>query len=232
MPSEHSKGLIGAIESKDQAKLSDVEYKRKVTSHYDGVAGALTRVTGFITGHEALAGRLIRPEGFNIRGCKSILDAACGNGRYTISMLTWADADAKFTAFDLSQNMLARARRRQPTERVTFSVADMTRLPYPTASFDAVVCGWALEHLSEPKLGLREFSRVLKPGGKFLLMCTEDTFTGAWCSRLWHCRTYNRRELKKACEECGLAWTRELWFSRMHEKLGLGGIIVELTRKS
>jgi ubiquinone/menaquinone biosynthesis C-methylase UbiE len=232
MPSEPSKGLIGAIESKDQARLSDAEYKRKVTSHYDGVAGALTRVTGFITGHEALAGRLIRPGAFDVRGCKSILDAACGNGRYSVSMLKWADADARISAFDLSQNMVARARRRLPSERVSFSVADMTRLPYPSASFDAAVCGWALEHLADPKPGLREFARVLKPGGKFLLMCTEDTFTGAWCSRLWHCRTYNRGELKKACEDCGLAWTRELWFSRVHEKLGLGGIIVELTRKA
>ena len=39
------------------------------------------------------------------------------------------------------------------------------------------------------------------PGGKLLLMATEDTFTGAVCSRLWHCRTYNRTALRKACAE-------------------------------
>jgi ubiquinone/menaquinone biosynthesis C-methylase UbiE len=228
-PTDRS-GWIGAIESKDPARLSTAEYKRLVTSHYDGVAGALTRVTGLVTGHEALAGRLIRPGAFDVRGAKSILDAACGNGRYTIQMLKHADADARFTAFDLSQNMLARARRRINSNRVTFCAADMTRLPYRDAAFDTAVCGWALEHLADPRPGLREFARVLKPGGQFLLMCTEDTFTGAWCSRLWHCRTYNRKHLRSACEECGLAWLRELWFSKLHEKLGLGGIIVVLRR--
>ena len=183
-----------------------------------------------ITGHEALAGRLIRPGAFDVRGCKSILDAACGNGRYSIQLLKHADADASFTAFDLSQNMLARARRRLNSERITFSAADLTRLPYAGESFDAVVCGWVLEHLPDPRPGLRELARVMKPGAKLLLMCTEDTFTGAWCSRLWHCRTYNRNELRRACEECGLSWSRELWFSKLHERLGLGGIIVELRK--
>ena len=37
--------------------------------------------------------------------------------------------------------------------------------------------------------------------------------------------------LRSACEECGLAWAREHWFSPMHRKLKLGGIVVEL-RKS
>jgi SAM-dependent methyltransferase len=126
--------------------------------------------------------------------------------------------------------MLARARRRVAGDRVTFAAADVTRLPYIAASFDAAVCGWVLEHLPDPRPGLRELARVLRPGGKLLLMCTEDTFTGAWCSRLWHCRTYNRQELRQACAECGLAWGRELWFSPLHRRLRLGGIIVELRK--
>lgn len=223
-------GLISAIESKQQARRSEDEYKQFVTSHYDGVAGALTRVTGILTGHEALAGRVIRPSAFDVRGCRRILDAACGNGRYSIQLLKYADPDATLTAFDLSQKMLSRARRRLRSDRVTFAAADLTRLPYPNNYFDAVVCGWVLEHLPDPRPGLRELSRVMMPGGRLLLMVTEDTFTGAWCSRLWHCRTYNRGELRSACAECGLSWSRELWFTRMHEKLRLGGVIVELTK--
>src|ERR1043166_3558818 len=88
------------------------EYKRFIAHHYDGLPGALTAVTGFVTGHEALAGRLIRPSGFDVRGCKRILDAACGNGRYSKFLLRHADADAVLTSFDLSPRMLLRARRR------------------------------------------------------------------------------------------------------------------------
>jgi ubiquinone/menaquinone biosynthesis C-methylase UbiE len=218
------------LESKQQSRRSLADYKHFVRDHYDGPAGALTAVTGLITGHEALAGRLIRPGGFDIRGHKHILDAGCGNGRYSLYLLRTADPDATLTAFDLSEKMLARARRRLHSDRVTFAAADLTKLPYRDAAFDAAVCGWVLEHLPDPRPGLRELARVLQPGGKLLLMCTEDTFTGAWCSRLWHCRTYNRRELRQACAECGLAWERELWFSSLHRRLRLGGIIAEMKK--
>ena len=57
---------------------------------------------------------------------------------------------------------------------------------------------------------------------------TEDTFAGSMTSNLWHCRTYNRHELKRYCEECGLVWTRPLYFSKVHRFFKLGGIIVEL----
>jgi SAM-dependent methyltransferase len=213
-------------------RRSFLDYRRFIQGHYDGPAGALTAVTGMLTGHEALAGRLIRPEGFDVRGCRRILDAACGNGRYSRFLLRHADPDAHITAFDLSPNMLRRARRRLASDRVTFAVADLTRLPYPDGAFDAVVCGWVLEHLPDPRLGLRELARVLAPGGRMLLLTTEDTFTGRWCGRLWHCRTYRRDELRRVAAECGLRWGRELFFSRLHARLGLGGIIVELHRET
>jgi SAM-dependent methyltransferase len=206
------------------------DYRSFIRDHYDGLPGAMTAVTGLITGHEALAGRLIRPEAFDVAGCKRILDAACGNGRYSKFLLRRADADAVLTGFDLSPAMLRRARTRLHSDRVTFAVADLTRLPYANACFDAVVCGWVLEHLPDPRSGLRELARVMKPGGRLLLMCTEDTFTGGICGRMWHCRTYNRGELRRAAEECGLSWHREHWFSRVHRLLRLGGIIVELRR--
>jgi len=206
------------------------EYKRFIQGHYDGIAGALTAVTGFITGHEALAGRLIRPGAFDVRGCKRILDAACGNGRYSKFLLKHADRDALLTSFDLSPKMLLRAQARLHNSRVSHAVADLTRLPYADGSFDAIVCGWVLEHLPDPLPGLKELSRVLSAGGKLLLLCTEDTFTGAWCSRLWHCRTYNRKELKEKCQACGLHCEKEHWFSGLHRLLHLGGIIIELRK--
>src|SRR5205085_7900193 len=116
------------------------------------------------------------------------------------------------------------------TERITHAAADLTRLPYADAAFDAIVCGWVLEHLPDPAPGIRELARVLQPGGKMLLLTTEDTFNGAICSRLWHCRTYNRTELKAICEVSGLEWNSDLWFSRLHSLFRLGGIVAELRR--
>jgi SAM-dependent methyltransferase len=228
-PPSH-KGLGALLESSQPRRRSFGEYRNFIRDHYDGLPGALTAVTGLVTGHEALAGRLIRPGAFDVRGCKHILDAACGNGRYSKFLLRHADPDAVLTAFDLSPRMLHRAQVRLNNPRVSHAVADLTKLPYADASFDAVVCGWVLEHLPDPAPGLRELARVLQLGGKLLLLSTEDTLTGAMCSRLWHCRTYNRAELKKQCAECGLRWEREMWFSGLHRLFKLGGIIVELRK--
>lgn len=223
--------LSSFLESKEPKRRPFGDYRRFIQNHYDGLPGALTAVTGFITGHEALAGRLIGAGGFDIRGCKCILDAACGNGRYTRFLLGQADPDARITAFDFSQGMLERARTRlRASARATWAAADLTRLPYADAAFDAAVCGWALEHIPDPRSALGELARVLRPAGKLLLLATEDTLTGAICSRLWHCRTYNRAALRQVCEASGLAWERELWFSWLHARFGLGGIIVQLRR--
>ncbi len=227
---ESKGGLRAAIASKEPARLSDDDYKRFVRDLYDGPAGAFTSLSGVFTGHERLAGKLIRPGAFDVRGCKSILDAGCGNGRYSHYLLKTADADAKLSAFDLSEKMLARARKYLASDRVTHIAADVTRLPYADGAFDAAVCGWMLEHLTDPRPGLRELSRVLRPGGKLLLMCTENTLAGAVCSHFYHCRTYDRAELRKAAAECGLTWGREYWFSKLHERFRLGGIVVELKK--
>jgi ubiquinone/menaquinone biosynthesis C-methylase UbiE len=206
------------------------DYRRFIRDHYEGLPGALTALTGVVTLHGALAGRVIRPTAFDVRGCKRILDAACGNGRYSKFLLRHADPDAVLTAFDLSPAMLRRARKHLKSARVSLAVADLTRLPYADGWFDAIVCGWVLEHLPDPRSGLRELARVLRPGGKLLLMSTEDTVGGAVCGRLWHCRTYSRGELRRAAGECGLDWRREHWFSRVHRLFRMGGIIVELRR--
>src|SRR5206468_8260960 len=133
------------------------------------------------------------------------------------------DSVALINSLYYSQQMLVRARKRLRDDRITQVAADLTRLPYHDACFDAIVCGWVLEHLPDPRPGLQELARVLHPGGKLLLLATEDTITGAMCSRLWHCRTYNRQQLRRVAQECGLQWTRELWFSKLHERLRLGG---------
>jgi ubiquinone/menaquinone biosynthesis C-methylase UbiE len=206
---------------------SFLDYRRFIQRHYDGLAGKFTAFTGLVTGHETLAGRLIRPSAFDVRGCKHILDAGCGNGRYSKFLLRQADPDAFITAFDISQQMLQRARRRLKNDRVSHVSADLTRLPYADSLFDAVVCGWVLEHLPDPRTGLLELARVMRPGGKLLLMVTEDTFTGWMCSRMWHCRTHNRAELERICRACGFHWEKSFWFSRLHALLLLGGIIVE-----
>src|SRR5207248_9621692 len=93
-----SAGLPGVLESKKPRRQSFLDYRRFIQTHYDGLAGKLTGFTSLVTGHETLAGRLIHPKAFDVRGCKHIPDAGCGNGRYTPPLPTRAGADATIAA--------------------------------------------------------------------------------------------------------------------------------------
>jgi ubiquinone/menaquinone biosynthesis C-methylase UbiE len=146
--------------------------------------------------------------------------------------LKYADPEAEITCFDLSCEMLRRARQRLKSDRPRFVAADLSALPFADASFDCVTCGYVLEHLPDPRVGLSELSRVMKPGAKMLLLTTEDNLSGAWTSRIWCCRTYNRQELARVCESLGLQWHKELWYTRMHQVLRAGGICVEIVKES
>ena len=212
-------------------RVSFEEYREKVRDVYDGPQGAMLATCSMLSLHTALGARLFREKKFDLRGARRILDVGSGAGQIAKHLIKYADPAADITCFDLSHEMLRRARNRLKSDRPRFVGADLTRLPFADGAFDCVTCGYVLEHLPEPRVGLAELSRVMLPGARMLLLTTEDNFAGAWTSRMWCCRTYNRRELAQICEEVGLGWHRELWFTRVHKVFRAGGICVELIKK-
>ncbi|MGA2030501.1 MAG: methyltransferase domain-containing protein [Verrucomicrobiota bacterium] len=56
-------------------------------------------------------------------------------------------------------------------------VCDIAAIPEPDGSFDAILCTEVFEHLPEPLLALREFSRLLRPGGQLILTAPFVSFT-------------------------------------------------------
>jgi len=212
-------------------RVSYDEYREKVRDVYDGPQGALLATASLLSGHLALGDRMLRERKFDLRGAKRILDVGSGAGQIAKHLLKYADHDARLTCFDLSFEMLRRARNRLKSTAPMHLVADLTRLPFADEAFDCVTCGYVLEHLPDARCGLSELARVMRPGSKMLLLTTEDNFSGAWKSRFWCCRTYNRQDLYKTCQDLGLAWNKELWFSRMHKMLRAGGICVEIVKR-
>jgi ubiquinone/menaquinone biosynthesis C-methylase UbiE len=94
----------------------------------------------------------------------TVLDAACGTGRYSTFL---AERGHEVTGVDQSGAMLDIARKKLPA--ADFREGDLTALPLPDDSVDAVVCALALVHVPDLSCALREFARVLRPGGRLVI---------------------------------------------------------------
>jgi SAM-dependent methyltransferase len=104
------------------------------------------------------------PEGFS-PGCA--LDAGCGTGNATRCLLE-AFPGARVLGLDLSAGMLARARSK--LEGVGLVRGDAARLPFATGGFDMVLSTYVLHHLGRPADFYAEAARVLRPGGRLVLL--------------------------------------------------------------
>ena len=98
-----------------------------------------------------------------LRPRAKVLDAACGTGRLS-RLMRRIEPGVQLTLVDQSSEMLAQAAD-VPGGHVQASLLD---LPFPDASFDVVVSGWAIETIDQPDRALDELARVVRPGGALL----------------------------------------------------------------
>lgn len=100
----------------------------------------------------------------------SALDICCGTGDFTRALRGAYGPGLKLTGADLSGAMLSSAKAKVPEG--VFVRAEAKELPFPDASFDLVTISFAARNLNIDRRkmleALREFRRVLKPGGVFL----------------------------------------------------------------
>lgn len=223
--------LKSLVEDKLIRRVSYEQYREKVCDKYSGPQGALLATASLLSLHTPMGERLLRERKFDLRGAQRILDVGSGAGQIASHLLKYADEGAQIVCCDLSLQMLRRARNRLKSNVPGHVTADLARLPFADESFDCVTCGYVLEHLPDARTGLAEMARVMVRGGRLLLLATEDSFSGAFTSRMWCCRTYNRAELYRTCQDLGLVWNQELWFTRMHKLLRAGGICVEIEKR-
>lgn len=99
---------------------------------------------------------------------EDLLIAGCGTGLD----LPLIPAGVRITGFDLSPRMVERARRRAETLGLDarLEVGDAMRLPYPDASFDAVLLHLILAIVPDPRACLNEVARMLRPGGRVAVL--------------------------------------------------------------
>lgn len=99
-----------------------------------------------------------------------VTDLGCGEGYLTIETARWA---RHVTAVDRSSGVLARAKAlaaRKKCTNVTWKKGELEKLPIDSQSMDVALLSQALHHAANPAAAIQEAARILKPGGRLLIL--------------------------------------------------------------
>lgn len=103
-----------------------------------------------------------------------VLDAACGTGDFSIAIARKAESGSRVTGVDLSEKMLAVMQEKLSKEglqdRIRTFKGNCEELPFPEDSFDRVTIAFGIRNVEKREVALKEFLRVLKPGGKLVIL--------------------------------------------------------------
>ena len=106
-------------------------------------------------------------------GC-TVLDMATGTGEAALMALPIVGSSGLVVGSDIAPEMLEAARIRLNAPLFRPVAADGQALPFKNGSFGAVICQLGLQFFPDPRLGLTEFRRVLRPGG-WAAVCVHST---------------------------------------------------------
>lgn len=103
-----------------------------------------------------------------LRPGQTAVDLCTGTGRLAHELLPFVKPGGRVIGVDFSPAMLALARQREPD--IEFRLGDATRLTERDASVDAITIGFGLRNLVDREAALTEMFRVLRPGGRLVIL--------------------------------------------------------------
>ncbi len=105
-----------------------------------------------------------------LRPGERVLDVACGSGVVARLASQKVDAAGTVAGLDVNPGMLAVARATTPPDlAIDWHEASVETMPFPDASFDAVLCQMGLQFMPDKHAALSEMRRVLAPGGRLIV---------------------------------------------------------------
>lgn len=122
----------------------------------------------------------------------TVLDVACGTGDFTIEIARKAAEGSSIIGIDLSEGMMKVGREKLKAAGIdaTLEYGDCEALTYPGSSFDRVSVGFGVRNFEHLEIGLKEMYRVLKPGGKLVILelSVPSNPVIRWCYKLYFLR--------------------------------------------
>jgi len=140
---------------------------------------------------------------------EKILDIGVGPGLLAYDLARLVGSDGAVLGIDPSATMIeAAAARLEDLPHAEVRIGDARALASDDATFDAAVSTQVYEYVDDMPLALRELHRVLKPGGRALILDTD------WRSIVWHSSDPNRMERVLTC------WDNHLYDPHLPARLG------------
>jgi demethylmenaquinone methyltransferase/2-methoxy-6-polyprenyl-1,4-benzoquinol methylase len=135
---------------------------------FDRIAGRYDLLNTVLSGGTDAGWRRKAARATGLTPGGSALDVACGSGKLTAALGTIAGDGGRVVGLDFSPQMLAVARRDHAG--LEFIEGDALNLPFDDGTFDASTNAFGLRNLADPVKGLREMLRVVKPGGRAVVL--------------------------------------------------------------
>lgn len=156
-------------------KTVNVEEKAdKVAEVFHSVAAKYDLMNDLMSGGVHRLWKRITIEMSGVRRGDKVLDIAGGTGDLTAKFSRIVGSEGTVVLADINDSMLRvgrdRLMDRGVVNNVRFSQADAQYLPFPDNTFDVITIAFGLRNVTDKDLALRSMLRVLKPGGRLLVL--------------------------------------------------------------
>lgn len=177
-----------------QPQRDSAQFSEQVQGMFDRIAGRYDLLNSLMTAGLHHEWRVRAADRAEVGPGDAVLDVCCGTGDLAFELARRVAPGGHVVGCDFSEQMLDLAREKalaRAVESVRFEWADALQLPYDDGRFDAVTVGFGVRNFADRDQGLREMARVLKPGGRLVILeFTEprrppfSTFYSLWFDRI------------------------------------------------